>query len=181
MKRLTCLALGLALAVPATAQVSGSINRDAPTVSNAISFKDGSSIELSYTAIHFGKGVWMEAKGDANKRERLNSFAPKRPIGKVSTSADLVCAGKTVPAGKYAMYFTVHESGTWILNLKPAGEGDGDLIRWGLRLSKTDKQLSRMSISLAPGDKANSAQLTVAFGDQAVSVPVTPGTAKEGH
>ena len=178
MKRLTFFALGFALAVPASAQVSGSINGDAPTVSSAIAFKNGSKIELSYTAIHFGKGMWMAAKEDEDKRERLNNFAPKKPIGKVSTTADLVAAGRTVPAGNYAMFFTVSERGSWILNLRP--EGEGELIRWGLRLSKTDKQLSRMSISLAAGDKGDSAQLTVAFGDLAVSVPVTPGAAKDG-
>jgi hypothetical protein len=177
MQRLTLAALGMALAASAApAQVMGQINQDAPTVSSSIKFKDGGELSLSYTAIHFGEGQWQERMKASP--DRLNSFAPTRPLGKVSTTLDVTSAGKTIPAGEYAMFFTIHQpSGSWVLNLKPAGDEDAEPIRWGLRLTESGQQRKRLYIGLTAADKADEALITVAFGDQTVSVPVKPGAA----
>jgi len=173
MKCLSVIAFALTLTLPATAQLMGAINSDAPTVTSGIEFKDGGKVSIRYTAIHFGEGAWLKQKDDANARERLNQLAPQRPLGKVDVSMDVVVAGKTVPAGSYAMFFTIHESGTWVLNLRPEGEDDAELIRWGLRLKESEHKYSRLTVAIAAGDAADSASVMVAFGNERVVVPVT--------
>ena len=181
MKRFATLALALAIAAPAVqAQVSGSINRDAPRVTNTLEYPNGAKMTVAFTAIHFGEGMWMKAKDDAGARERLNSFAPRRPIGEVHTSIAVTAAGKTIPAGKYSLFFTVHESGVWILNLKDQANEDAQAIRWGLKLAETSANRKRMHIGLAPGDKSGTAAITIAFGNMSVTVPLAAAKGDAG-
>lgn len=170
------------LAVPAAAQVSGSINRDAPTVTNSIAFADGSKITIDYKAIHFGQGAWLERfeamKGDEQRLERFNKGAAAAPIGTVTTSMPCTVAGRQVPAGSFDMFFTVSARAGWVLNLKDKGNAEAPAIQWRLALKETDSQETRLKIALTAGEAANQAQVSVAFGQQAVSVPVAP-TAKD--
>ena len=178
MKCLIPLALGVVLAVPATAQVSGA-NRNAPVVTTSIVFPNKAKIEVSYAAIHFGQGMWQAIKDDEQAIEQFNDSAKSAPIGSVETSIAVRVSGREVAAGKYAMYFTYNtEFGSWILNLAKEGS---DLIQWGLRLEESEKKHARMFISLAAGDKSDNAEFTVAFGNQYVTVPVTPVVEKEGE
>ena len=89
----------------------------------------------------------------------------------------LTAAGRTVPAGNYTMFFTLHESGTWVLNLKDKAKEDAAPIRWGLRLAETQGKHTRMHLALAPAAKAGECTLTIAFGSMSVTVPVTPAKA----
>ena len=126
MKFLLSLACAATLSVGLQAQISGSINRGAPKITNSIEM-GGNKLHLEYTSIRFGDGAWQGIKDNADRHERFNQFAEQRPIGMVETSCDLETAGKMVPAGKYKMFFTVNAQAGWILNLKSEG---GDAIRW---------------------------------------------------
>lgn len=168
MKIITCTFAFALLAAPSMAQVSGSINRDAPTVSRSIKLKNGTSISASYVAIHFGEGKWQGALKNERMRERLNNMAPKKPIGSIETNVDVV-ASKPIPAGKYDLFFTVHEQFGWILNLK--NQKSDAVIRFGMKMQEK-KTGSRFSLSVDPGDKGDEASITIAFGGKAVTVPV---------
>ncbi len=176
--RILPLATTLLLAFPLTAQVGGSINSNAPTVSQSIEFSDESKLALSYTAIHFGEGQWMNATENEQLRERINGAAQRRPMGSVHTSIPLVAAGRKVPAGEYDMYFTLHERGAWLLNLKPKGDDGGDPIVWRLALKETEHKHTRMHIALGAAAEANEALLTIAFGNMGVHVPLKPAPAE---
>ena len=178
MKYAPSLALVFMFVVaPVTAQVSGSINRDAPVVTSSITFKDQSKLDVSYTAIHFGEGSWQSIVENEDRHERFNGFAARKPIGSVSTTKLVMAAGREIPAGDYDMYFTVSKrAGGFILNLKDKGS-DADPIRWRMVLVDTDVDIKRMKIRLDPADAANAAQLTIAFGKKSVSVPVTEKSA----
>ena len=165
---LTFVCLSFFLCTGLQAQISGSINRGAPTVANVISMGDH-KMELSYTAIRFGEGQWQQILENEGMHERFNQLAERRPIGSVKTTCNVVTAGKAVPAGSYKMFFTVHPQAGWILNLKPE---DGDAIRWRLALTETDKMCDCMNIRLEPAAEAGTCSLTVAFGNKAVTVPV---------
>jgi len=171
------LALSALLAAPAVAQVSGSINRNAPTVDHSITMNNDAKdkIHVSYTAIAFGEGQWQAMKDNKDMHERFNKGAESKPIGKVSSSMPLMVAGKEVPAGDYKMFFSLHEQAGWLLNVK----NDDNHVMWRLVLSETDHNHKRMHISLTPADAADQCNLTIAFGNQMVSVPVAPAK-KEG-
>ena len=97
------------------------------------------------------------------------STASERKVGTVSTTVDLMAAGKMVPAGKYSMYFTVNERSGWILNLKPS---KGDAVRWRMVLTDAAKEAKCLKISLEPSAKNGMCSLHIAFGKQHVMVPV---------
>tara|TARA_R110002072_G_scaffold302737_3_gene488256 strand:- start:10000 stop:10536 length:537 start_codon:yes stop_codon:yes gene_type:complete len=162
---LTCAAL---MTCGLQAQVGGSLNRNAAKVSTSITMGKN-KLAVSYTAIRFGKGDWQKAKDNKDGYERFNARAAKSPVGSVTTSCDLMAAGRTIPAGTYSMFFTLHERAGWLLNLKPA-EGEG--IMWGMKLTDSDKS-DCMKINLEPSAKDNTCAITIMFGDKSVSVPVT--------
>ena len=169
MKRFLILACVSALICTSLqAQVSGSINRGAPTVTNSISMGDH-KMEVTYTSVRFGEGQWQRVLENEGMHERFNQLAERRPMGSVTTTCDVVTAGKSVPAGKYSMFFTVHSEAGWILNLKPE---DGDAIRWRLVLQENKKNLDCMHISLSPSSDNGACSLSVAFGNKSVTVPV---------
>lgn len=159
----------------APAQISGSINRNAAKVSQSIAMGDN-KLEVNYTAIRFGKGQWQQLRENAQAHERFNANAERRPLGAVKTSVAVTAAGKQVPAGEYAMYFTLHEQAGWILNLKSAAGGEP--IRWRMALQQTEHKSDCMLISLTPSAEDGKCSLSVSFGDQYVTVPVTVGAAE---
>ncbi|MFM1870901.1 MAG: hypothetical protein RL398_323 [Planctomycetota bacterium] len=177
MKILIASAVAALLAVAAPAQISGSINRTAPTVSQSIAMGE-QKVELSYTAIRFGQGAWQKVRENTAAHERFNANAEKKPIGSVKTSVAVNAAGKEVPAGEYAMFFTVNERAGWILNLKP--KAGGDAIMWRMHLQNTEHKSDCMSITLAPSAEDGKCSITVSFGDQYVTVPVTVGGSDAG-
>src|SRR5690606_39732026 len=76
MKNLTLsLFLAAACIAPVTAQGGGMANRGAPTIRQAIDFSQGAKLELSYTALNWAQGQFMERLKDAAARERLNEGA----------------------------------------------------------------------------------------------------------
>lgn len=162
---LTCAAL---MTSGLQAQISGSINRGAPKVSNAIEM-GGNKLEVSYTAIRFGDGAWQKIKDAKDRHEGFNKFAPTKPIGNVKTTCDLQAAGRTVPAGEYSMFFTVHEQAGWLLNLQPA---EGKAIVWRMALTETKKKSPCLKINLEPSAKKGVCSIAITFGDKAVTVPV---------
>ena len=169
MKRfLTIACVSLFVCAGLQAQVSGSINRGAPTVTNTIAMGDH-KMEVNYTAIRFGDGQWQRILENEDMHDRFNQLAERRPMGSVKTSCDVITAGKSVPAGDYKMFFTVSSQAGWILNLKPA---EGDAIRWRLVLTESDKKQNCMHISLSPSAEDGTCSLSVAFGSKSVTVPV---------
>ncbi len=169
MKRFVALMSVLLASTALQAQVSGSINRNAPKVSTSIAMGDH-KVELSYTSIRFGEGQWQQILENEGMHERFNQGAERRPVGSVKTNCALMAAGKVIPAGDYQMFFTVHPQAGWILNLKPA---EGEAIRWRMVLKATDHAHSCMRITLEPSAEDGECALTIAFGSQMVSVPVT--------
>ncbi|MGE3171003.1 MAG: hypothetical protein AB7O97_00150 [Planctomycetota bacterium] len=168
MKSLLIAGCAALLAFAAPAQVNGSINRNAPTVMHSITMGDN-KLEVSYTAIRFGQGQWQQILDNVDSHERFNEMAMKRPIGSVKSSVPVMAAGKMVPAGEYSMYFTVHEGAGWVLNLKPA---EGEAIRWRLVLQPSGHENECMRINLDPSAENGACMLSIAFGEQMVSVPV---------
>lgn len=172
-----CAMLG-ALAAPAIAQVSGSINRNVPTLSQGFHINNDAEdkIELTYKAIAFGEGQWQKLKDNKDMHERFNAGAERRPIGTVSSTMACKVAGKEVPAGEYKMFFTLHEQAGWILNVK----NDDNHVMWRMAMTETDHNHTRLHISLTPGESANECHMMIAFGNQMVKVPVGPAAKKEG-
>ena len=169
MKSVLAVACAAVLTCGLQAQISGSINRGAAKVTNSIEM-GGNKLSVNYTALRFGAGQWQKIKDATDRHDGFNSFAEKRPVGSVETSADLMAAGRKVPAGKYDMYFTVNERAGWMLNLKPA---EGDAIRWRMVLSDAPAEAKCLKIGLNPSDENGMCSLHIAFGKQHVMVPVT--------
>jgi len=172
MKTHTIVLTALSLIAPASAQISGSINRDAPSVSSSISFKNKSKLSVNYTAIHFGEGQWQSLLKNTRRHERFNSSAARRPLGGISTNSAVTASGKEIPAGDYSMFFTVHESAGWILNLKNKADEAAEAIRWRMVMTDTKSDNKRFKVDVSPGAEVGSATITIAFGKKSVSVPL---------
>jgi hypothetical protein len=168
---LTCAAL---ISCGLQAQISGSINRGAPKVSTTIEM-GSNKVGVSYTAIRFGEGSWQKIKDAEDRHENFNKFAASKPIGSVETSCDLTAAGRMIPKGSYAMYFTVSAQAGWILNLKPT---EGDAIRWRMNLSETKNKSGCLKVSLEPAAENNTCSISITFGDKQVTVPVAAAKKK---
>ena len=169
---LTCAAL---MTCGLQAQIGGSLNRNASKVSSSIEMGKN-KVSVSYTAIRFGDGQWQKAKDNKEGYEGFNKFAARKPIGSVSTTCDLTAAGRTIPAGKYAMFFTLNERAGWLLNLKPA---EGDAIMWRMALKDAGSKSECMKISLEPSAKDNTCSIAITFGDKMVAVPVAVKAKKD--
>lgn len=175
----TSIALALSLlASAATAQVSGSINRDAPTVMRAVKFKNGSMMKVNYTAIHFGEGAWQKVLKNADSHERFNKMAARRPIGTIETSVPISASNKNIAAGKYDMFFTVHPQAGWILNLKDKSN-EKNKVMWRMAMTDTKSNNTRFSVNLNPGAKSGTCDIVIAFGSKTVTVPLKAGAKKE--
>lgn len=176
MKSILITAVAAILACAAPAQISGSLNRNAPTVAQSISMGEN-KLEVNYTAIRFGQGSWQKILENTEMHERFNGNAEKKPVGSIKTTVAVTAAGQEIPAGEYALFFTVHEKAGWILNLKP--KAGGDAIMWRMVLQPSQTKSECMSISLEPTAQDNACSLTIRFGEQHVTVPVTVGAAKK--
>lgn len=176
MKTLLVTSLAALLACALPAQVSGSLNRNAPTVSQSIAMGDH-KIEVTYTAIRFGEGAWQKIRDNTEAHERFNANAEKTPVGTVKTNVAVNAAGKEVPAGEYALFFTVNERAGWVLNLKP--KAGGDAIRWRMMLQPSSSKAECMAIAIEPTAQDGKCSLTIRFGENHVTVPVTVGAKEE--
>lgn len=175
MKIPASILVALVLLAPANAQYGGSINGDAPTVSATIDFANHSKVSVKYVSILFGEGKWQSILDATGRHDRFNSRAARKPIGSITTNSDIKASGKTIPAGDYAMYFTVRASqrgSSWILNLKNKKNKDADLIQWRMAMKDAKNDSSRFTVALKPGKKTGSANITISFGSKAMVVGV---------
>jgi hypothetical protein len=172
MKTFTTILVTLSFLAPSTAQISGSINRDAPSVSAAVSFKNKSKLSVNYTAIHFGEGQWQSILKNTRRHERFNSGAARRPLGSITTNSVVSASGKEIPAGDYSMFFTVHESAGWLMNLKNKKDDKAEAIRWRMVMTDTKSDNKRFKVEVNPGADTGTASITISFGKKSVSVPL---------
>lgn len=177
MKKTTTLLLSLAfLAAPVAAQHGGSINRDAPTVVSGIEFKNSAKLHVKYLAINFGEGAWQSILKRTARHEGFNAMAARKPLGQIHTNVAVTASGREIPAGKYDMFFTVHEQAGWLLNLKNKANADAKVIRWRMAMTDLKTSSKRFKVQVQPGEETNSANITIAFGAKSVTVPLKVGT-----
>jgi hypothetical protein len=149
------------LCVPATAQRQGSANRGAPTCTTSIAFAQGGKVDVTYTAITWARGDAMGKLEDAGMRENINRAAAAAPIGSLELSDASTIGGKSIPAGKYDLMFTIDDDAKWHLVLA-GGDQKHD---WTLDL-KDSEHHPRLVLGLVAGQKNDSAMLFIAFGKQ---------------
>lgn len=169
------LATGL-LAVPVAAQQMGSVNRNAPKVTQAIEFANDESITFTYTAITWAEGRTMEAAMDKESggriRQRINSQAEQTPLANLHTTVGLHIGDTKIPAGEYKSFFTIDDDLNWAINFS-----DGDnKITVPLNLQKNEMKHSRLLISLHAGEEATDAGMYIAFGNQAAMHDIKTST-----
>lgn len=178
MKSLS-LAIALAgLAIPLSAQVRGSINQGAPTVSSSIEFSGGGKVEVSYIAANFGRGDFLgQLENSARAREGLNKRAAQRPLGSLEVTKAMTIGGQKVAAGEYDLYFTIDDDVKWHLILSSGGD-DAKKVDIKLDLKDTEKGSARLKIVVTAGDGNDECDLAVAFGSQAGTIAGKVGRAE---
>ena len=182
MKNLISASLALLLAAaPVAAQRSGSLNADAPTVTQSIKFKDDSSIKVEYFAPAWGTGktvdTLMDKEKGARARAGMNKNAEGAPIGSFNTSKDLTIGDQAVAAGDYKLMFTFDDNAVCHLVLV-SGEKK---IDFPLTLTDTGKDHKRLCIGFEIGEKPSTSELTIAFGKKGCALKVASGgAAKKG-
>jgi hypothetical protein len=155
------LALIAAFALPVAAQQMGSANRNAPKVSQSIAFHNGTSLAVSYTALNFADGKFMENVKNERFRNMVNENAKANPVGTVTLQGSLTAGGKTLEAGSYGLHFLLQ------------------LIQWPLMLKEAPSNAQRLTISLMAGEDVTSCNIHLHFGSQHVMVPVAVQAAEE--
>lgn len=169
------------LAAPVAAQQMGSVNRNAPTVTNAIEYANDESITLSYKAITWAEGRTMEAamdkEGGARTRQFINGQAEQNPLGNIHTTVDLHIGKTKIAAGEYQVFFTISDDVKWTINFS-----DGDnKVSMPLDLQKSEMKHSRLLISLHAGEKPTDAGLYIAFGSSHAMYDVKAGKGEGGE
>jgi hypothetical protein len=177
MRTLLLVALGVSLMTGSVfAQKMGMANRNAPTVTQSITFAGKQTFELSYTSITWAQGEWAKAieSKNADMRKAINDQAEKTPLGTAKLSADMMIGGKKVAAGTYKVAFTLTDTFTWQLTFA----GDKDKITWALDLKdgETGKQAKRLTLAVLAGDTDTTAVIHVAFGTKRGEIPVDSET-----
>jgi hypothetical protein len=128
--------------------------------------------------------------------------AGENEVTTLTTEAPLSIGGKTVPAGKYSLYVQADEKGAWAMILNrdlgvPLGKiwdkapenmknapwpyldgytkaiGDKEVVRAKMKPMKPGPAADLFTISFAP-PKGKSADLTLAWGNEAWSIEVQP-------
>lgn len=169
------LTAGLAAAafsVVTAAQVTGSINENAPRLSTRIDFPGDSMVELHYTAIAYGKGMWRMLPGQKSRHAEFNRIAASKPIGTFATTNHVVACGNLIPPGRYDLYFTIDRDQCWELNLRKQG-GEGPIpIDWHMHAKSTAELHKRLHLAIDPVGEADKARFRFAFGTHVLTIPL---------
>ncbi len=177
MKKLLSIVLATALCAPAFAQKQGMSNTNAPTVKQTVMAGDA-KISLDYTSITWGSGSSMatilDKENGARARTRVNTGAPKAPLGTFNTSVDVKCGDLQIPAGEYQVFFTITEDLAWQINF--LGK-DNKTLTTKLALEDSGHESKRLLMCLYAGDDAG-AGVYVAFGKQSGMLNIAPTAAK---
>lgn len=166
------LSLLLLIASPLTAQKMGSVNSNAPTISQGITFANGSGITIKYKSI-----TWADGKAMGNlkvARQRINAAAERSPLGQIVVTGDgVTLGGKKLTAGSYKMAFTLDEELNWhIITWVEQGKGRIDLP---LKIKEGKGTSPRLNITVIAGQSDTQARVRIAFGKSNGYLPVFTG------
>ena len=155
-------------------QKTGSTNRNAPKVSQTLTFGKDSTIKLDYTSITWGEGQWAkQLEVEATKaaaKANLNKAAENQPLGSFETNVALTIGGQKVAAGAYKLRFTLDDNYKWQIVLA----GDAASVTLPLDLKQVDDESKRLRVGLLAGDKDSTGEIHVAFGKQRCRIAVAP-------
>lgn len=114
MKKLLSLVLAVALCAPVFAQRG-------PKIDQTITAGDV-KMTLNYTAISHGEGKTMaslmDKEGGAEMRKMMNERMSGRSAATFSSSVDVKVGDLTLPAGEYAVFFTIGDDLAISMNFK---------------------------------------------------------------
>ncbi|MBI5853535.1 MAG: DUF2911 domain-containing protein [Planctomycetes bacterium] len=166
MKQLVLtLALAAGLTLPVAAQSMGSVNANAPKVTTAIEFADGAKLTVTYKALNFGQGSWLERAKSERARNMYNQNAKENPCGSVSVSKDMVVAGTQIAAGEYGLHFMFGDDGTPMAMLSTTDkEGNAQMQQFPLKLEAMESHSQRLAISISAGEKDGTCVIALQFG-----------------
>ena len=180
--RILYLTLCLTLAAtPLAAQKMGSSNEDAPKVATSVTYSNGDTVKVSYTAITVAGGktmrLAMDKENGATTRQRINGRADRSPLGKFETSIDLKFAGKTIPKGAYDLAFRIGDDLKWTMTLKSGDE----MHSFPMNTGDSGHEMRRLSIVLLPGEAAGTGNLSIAYGALSAAFELEGQAAGDGE
>jgi len=156
------LSLAVLAAAPLSAQITGSINRTYPTVSQTVETTSGNKMSIRYAAINWGQGNFMAQAKDERFCERVNGAADKQPIGSFETSKAIKLGEEDLAAGKYSLAFKVGDDAQWNLVL---GIGE-DEYTMPLILEEASEQRTRLTIALVPSADGGACSQHINYGNK---------------
>lgn len=159
--KLFTFVLAAALCTPAFAQISGSANRNPPTIKQSIT-TGGATISLDYMSAVWGKTVEMamDKEKGAGTRTMINDLAKSKPLGTFTTSTDVACGDLKLAAGEYKVSFTIDDKCAWQINF--TGKDD-KVMTMALPLNDTPEESKQLLLCLYAGDN-RTAGVYVSFG-----------------
>ncbi len=192
MKRLTVLALTLAVAAPAMAQMPARGKAEAMVGGKAVSIDFGQAKLGARSLNEMMKGLPADGVWRAGRDQ----------VTTLTTAGPITIGGKAIPAGKYSLYVPVGKDGAYSLAVNrdlgvalktifPAAPpaladepwphmedydkniGKEEVARVVLTAGQNAASVDPFAISLTP--KGNGATLTLAWGDKSFSTEVMPG------
>ena len=141
-------------------------------MTSSITFAESeATATISYKALNFAEGKFVERMKDANFRQFMNAQAKQQGLGSLSLPADMNIGGTDVAAGDYGVHFFASDEGHPILTLSK----DGELIQWTLdNLQSNETMRPRLVLNFVPAAKANEVDLHLHFGNLSLDIPVKP-------
>lgn len=166
MKQLVLtLALAAAFTLPAAAQSMGSVNANAPTVTAAIEFAGGAKLAVTYKALNFGQGSWLERAKSERARNMYNQNAKENPCGSVTLTKDMMIVGAPISAGEYGLHFMFGDDGTPMAMLSTTDkEGNAQMQQFPLKLEAMESHSQRLAITITAGEKDGTCVIALQFG-----------------
>jgi hypothetical protein len=173
LKSLVVAALALVVAAaPASAQKSGSSNRNAPAVSQSITL-GADTVEVNYISITWAAGQWAEQLANeatrAEFRATTNKNAERAPLGSLKCSSAIQLGSTKVAAGTYKLAFTLDEAFKWQITLT----SEAGAIVVPLELKQAEEESRRLVAGLRAGEKDFTAEVAIAFGKNRCVLPIT--------
>ena len=165
------LALVAGFSLPVVAQSMGQSNANAQTVTTAIEFADGAKMSVTYKALNYGQGQFMERVKQERFRTAVNQNAKDNPCGSVTLNKDMVFAGEKIAAGEYGLHFLLGDDGGFIAALSTTNaEGDKEIKQFPLKLAAAASHSQRLSIQIVAGEEVDQCIIALHFGKLGMTV-----------
>jgi hypothetical protein len=142
-----------------------------PVIRQALQTAKGAEIRIEYRAVKSDRKITDSLKSDAEIRSHFNKNYLWK-LAETQTNASLYSEGISIPAGKFWLGFITTGYDWYVVLTNEQGQR---IVEELVSVLGSDVSVSRLVMSIEPGDGSNDAVLVVRYGTGVVRLPFTIG------